>query len=187
MKTIHFATSNSGKFAEAKKLFSESGLGPELKLERFDVELTEIQTDDVAELALVSVREAYEKLKKSVFVEDAGLFINSLKGFPGVYSKHAFFTIGCEGVLKLLESNKDRSAEFRAVVAYKDGAKEKVFKGTCAGSIALQARGREGFGFDPIFLPKGNNKTFAEDAAAKANLSHRAQALRQLITYLKGK
>jgi len=89
MKT-HFATSNQGKFKEAKELFDKNNL----ELEQYNEELTEIQTDNVEELALNSVREAYEKLNKPVFVEDAGLFIKSLKDFPGVYSKHAFHTIG---------------------------------------------------------------------------------------------
>lgn len=182
MKT-YFATSNPGKFKEAKELFEKNGM----ELEQFKVELTEIQTDDVEQLALHSVREAYEELKQPVFVEDAGLFIKSLKGFPGVYSKHTYFTIGCDGVRKLLQNADDRTAEFRAVVAYKAGAdgNEKVFKGVCVGSIAHESRGRGGFGFDPIFLPEGRDKTFAEDADTKASLSHRANALSELIEWLK--
>jgi len=180
MKT-YFATSSQGKFKEAKELFEVAGL----ELEHFDVELTEIQTDNVEELALNSVREAYEKIQKPVFVEDAGVFIKSLKEFPGVYSKHALYTIGCEGIIKLMENAEDHSAEFRAVIAYKDGEQEKVFKGVCVGSIAREARGREGFGFDPIFLPEGKDKTFAEDVATKARLSHRALAIKSLIEHLK--
>ncbi|MFH1424248.1 MAG: XTP/dITP diphosphatase [archaeon] len=178
---IHFATTNPGKFREAKALFEKNNL----ELSQFNEELTEIQTDDVEQLALHSVREAYEKLKQPVFVEDAGIFIKSLKGFPGVYSKQAYLTIGLKGILKLLEGVEDRSAEFCAVIAYKDGSGEKVFKGVCIGNISREVRGRGGFGFDPIFLPKGREKTFAEDVETKSNLSHRANALSKLIGHLK--
>jgi|TARA_Y100000310_G_scaffold125137_1_gene123961 XTP/dITP diphosphohydrolase len=180
MKT-HFATSNPGKFKEAKMLFNKNNL----ELEHYNVDLLEIQTDNVEELALYSVRHAFKALNKPVFVEDAGIFIKSLKDFPGVYSKHACYTIGLEGILKLLEGVEDRSAEFRAVVAYKDAENEKVFKGVCRGNITSQVRGRDGFGYDPIFLPQGKNKTYAEDLITKTDLSHRAQALKQLVDYLK--
>jgi XTP/dITP diphosphohydrolase len=180
MKT-YFATSNPGKFKEAKMLFDKT----DVELEHYDVELMELQTDNVEELALHSVRQAYKILQKPVFVEDAGTFIRALKDFPGVYSKHTCYTIGLPGVLKLMEGVDDRYAEFRAVVAYKNGEEEKVFKGVCAGNITSQARGREGFGYDPIFLPEGKDKTFAEDVETKSNLSHRAQALKKLIEYLK--
>jgi len=177
----YFATSNPGKFSEVKEKFEEAWL----ELEQLNEELTEIQSDSIEEIALNSAREAYEKLGKPVFVEDAGIFISSLKDFPGPYSKHSFYTIGLEGVLKLLESAEDRSARFQAVIAYRDSAKEKVFKGVCRGSIAHEARGRGGFGFDPIFLPEGSDKTFGEDVKAKSSLSHRALAAEQLINWLK--
>lgn len=178
---LHFATSNPGKFKEAKELFVKN----DLELEQFDIDLTEIQTNYVEELTYHSVRKAFEELQKPVFVEDAGLFINSLKDFPGVYSKHALHTIGLAGILKLLEGVEDRSAYFQAVIAYKDFEKEKVFKGVCRGSIAHKVRGRGGFGFDPIFLPEGHTKTFGEDVKTKANLSHRVLATKELINWLK--
>jgi len=182
MKT-YFATSNPNKFNEAKELFDKENL----ELEHYKVDLIELQTNNVEELALYSVRHAFKAIQKPVFVEDAGLFIKSLKDFPGVYSKHALHTIGLDGILKLLENVENRSAEFRAVIAYKTADEEKVFKGVCKGNIASQARGRDGFGYDPIFLPEGKNKTFAEDFETKSNLSHRAQAIRQLVEYLKNK
>jgi XTP/dITP diphosphohydrolase len=179
MKT-YFATSNPNKFNEAKELFDKENL----ELNHYNVDLIELQTNNVEELALFSVRNAYKALQKPVFVEDAGIFIKSLKGFPGVYSKQVCYTIGLDGILKLLEGVEDRSAEFQAVVAYKDKDEEKVFKGVCAGNITSQALGRDGFGYDPIFLPQGSEKTFAQDVVAKSNLSHRAQAIRQLVKYL---
>ncbi|MFH1450409.1 MAG: XTP/dITP diphosphatase [archaeon] len=180
---IYFATSNPVKFAEAKPHFDLAGL----ELEHHDTELVEMQTDDIEDLALDCVSQAYEEVEQPVFVEDAGMFIRALKDFPGVYSKQAYYTLGLDGILKLMEGVEDRYAEFRAVIAYTDGDEEKVFKGVCKGNIASQVRGRDGFGFDPIFLPEGKNKTFAEDVEAKSNLSHRALAMKQLVEYLKTK
>lgn len=177
---IYFATSNPGKFREAKELLEKHGIG----IVQYKAKLTEIQSNSAEEIALHSVREAHSKLKKPVFVEDTGLFIKSLKDFPGVYSKHAFYTIGLNGILKLLKGEKNRTAKFQAVIAYKSARHEKVFKGTCLGSIAHKIRGRGGFGFDPIFLPSGRDKTFAEDVRTKASLSHRAKALKKLAKYL---
>jgi len=83
-----------------------------------------------------------------------------------------------------MEDAEDRTAEFRAVIAYKNEEGEKLFKGVCIGTIAREARGRDGFGFDPIFLPQEKTRTFAEDLGTKSSLSHRAQAIKKLIKYL---
>ena len=184
MDTIYFATSNEGKFKEAKKHFEEAGL----ELERFEVELLEIQADTLEEVALFSVKEAFEKLKKPVFVEDGGLFVDALNGFPGVYSAPAYKTIGHEGILKLMQdktAKEDRSASFQAVTVFTDGSNEKVFKGQCKGYLATEPKGDNGFGFDPIFIPEGHNLTFALDPDYKLRVSHRYNALQALINWLR--
>lgn len=197
-KTFYFATSNSGKFLEAKDAFEKAGL----KLKQLKTELLEIQSDSLEEIALISAREAFKKFRKPLFVEDAGLFIKSLNEFPGPYSKHAFFTLGPKGILKLLEDKNNRSAEFVSAIAYISKNKEnvralksktehmhnwavqKVFKGVCKGSISHSIKGKSGFGFDPIFIPKRHNKTFAQDFEFKKKVSHRAQSLQKLIKWL---
>ncbi len=181
MKTVYFATSNKGKFAEAKEKFAAVGL----KLKQKHVDLHEIQSDSLEEISKISARELAKTFKKPFFVEDAGLFIDSLNGFPGTYSKYTYFTIGPDGILKLMKGIKNRNAHFEAVITFTCGKKEKLFKGICRGNVAHSVQGSKGFGFDPIFIHEGERKTFASDLSLKQRVSHRALALKKLISYLK--
>ncbi|RMF90250.1 MAG: non-canonical purine NTP pyrophosphatase, partial [Methanobacteriota archaeon] len=110
-------------------------------------------------------------------------------GFPGVYSRYVFDTIGNRGILRLLEDVEDRRARFEAVIGYKpDAAGDsdiKLFKGVVEGYVSLSPRGEGGFGYDPIFIPEGYGKTFAEDKALKSRLSHRRKVAEKFIGYLK--
>ena len=120
-------------------------------------------------------------------VEDAGLFIEALKGFPGPYSSYVYKTLGVQGILKLMEGVKRREAYFLSAIAYAEpGLEPKVFLGKVEGFIVPEARGSKGFGFDPIFQPKGSEKTFAEMGVEEKNrFSHRAKALSALAEWLK--
>jgi len=144
----------------------------------------EIQSDNLVEIALMAARSAYSSLRKPLIVEDAGLFIKELNGFPGPYSSYVYRTIGCKGILKLLEGIKRRDAYFKSVIVYKDESYEMVFEGLTEGEIAYDIRGSGGFGFDPIFIPKGYNKTFAEMSLEEKNrLSHRGKAVKKFIEW----
>ncbi len=187
-KTFYFATSNKGKFSEAKEKFRAAGLS----LRQKPVNLLEIQADDLIEISRTSARELSKTFKKPFFVEDAGFFVKALHGFPGPYTKHTYFTIGPRGILKLMQGIKNRSAHFESVITFIDAANRtqhpahpKVFKGMCRGSVANSVQGKKGFGFDPIFIPEGERKTFASDLSLKQRVSHRSLALTQLINYLK--
>ena len=159
--TIWFMTSNEGKVAEAREHFSHFGI----EVKQFEFEATEPQADDLEVVALSKIEQAIPNLPNPndmILVEDAGLFINALDGFPGVYSSYALKTIGCEGILKLLshlESEdlvmdaKIRSAEFRAVAVLYHNGVTTVAEGACPGRIAHKTAEGEGFGFDPIFIP----------------------------------
>ena len=118
---VIFASSNIHKYEEAKKILSEFGIN----LEFFQTDLIEIQSDSLSEIALKKVLDAYDKCKKPVIVEDDGLFINSLSGFPGPFSSYVFKTIGNNGILKLIGNN--RTAQFRAVIAFCDSNMKPVF------------------------------------------------------------
>jgi len=118
---VLFASSNIHKYEEAKKILDKFGI----KLEFFQTDLMEIQSDSLSEIALKKVLDAYDKCNKPVIVEDDGLFIDSLSGFPGPFSSYVFKTIGNNGILKLIGSN--RSAQFRAVIAFCDSNKKPVF------------------------------------------------------------
>ncbi len=178
---IYFATSNPWKYREIKEKFNNAGLD----LGRINTQLLELQDVTNEEVALISARDAFKKFKKPLFVEDSGIYIKALKGFPGLYSSFIFKAIGLKGILKLMENKKNRQAEFISVIVYKDSKQEKVFKGICRGSITNKIRGRGGFGFDPIFVPKGYNTTFAENYAIKEKISHRVKSVNKLIKWLK--
>ncbi|MFC2175290.1 RdgB/HAM1 family non-canonical purine NTP pyrophosphatase [archaeon] len=173
---MFFVTGNPGKFVEAAKLI------PGLK--QSNAHPPEIQADSLEEVAVFSIKHAFKELGEPCFVEDAGLFIEALNGFPGVYSKPVWERIGLTGVLKLLEGAEGRSAVFRAVIAYHNGGEIQTFKGECKGTISETIRGEQGFGFDPIFVPEGREKTFAEDFAYKQEVSHRAMALKGFLANL---
>ena len=181
---LYFATKNLGKFREAKLLMTEYGVS----LERLDADKVEIQSDSVEEIASYAALDLASKFKVAVVVEDAGLFIRPLKGFPGPYSSYVYKTLGLWGLLKLMNGLDDRRAYFLSAVAYsKPGGFVKVFTGKVEGFITNRPRGHGGFGFDPIFKPmEGDGRTFAEmDMSEKNRLSHRARAFRKLALWLR--
>jgi len=182
-KVAFFVTTNFHKFSEARHVLAEHGVAAAM----LRIAAIEIQDDNLEEIAKASVRDAVEKSGLPVLVEDAGLFIDALKGFPGPYSSYVYRTLGTRGVLKLMEGANKRKAYFYSVVAFysPERASPKCFHGKVEGSISLKERGNQGFGFDPIFEPKGGvSKTFAEMTTTKKNkLSHRAQALQKFAVW----
>ena len=182
---VFFATSNRHKFREIKALASRLGI----KVKMFRFKGFEIQSENLAEIAKRCLMEALERIEAPAMVEDAGLFVEALNGFPGPYSSYVYKAIGYRGILKLLEGVKDRRAYFLSAIAF-GGPKigVRVFTGRCDGRITFEARGESGFGFDPIFQPEGSDKTFAEMSVEEKNMfSHRANALRQLAKWLRRK
>ena len=178
---IPIATENVHKVAEINGVLSECGY----RVEPISVPKIEVQSHSLERIALVAVSTAYSIYGKPVIVEDAGLFVEALKGFPGPYSSYVFKTIGVKGVLRLLEGLPNRRAYFSSVIAlaYRRGV--VLFSGRVDGYIALEPRGSGGFGFDPIFVPEGSTKTFAEMSLEEKNrFSHRARAARKLCEWL---
>ncbi|MCD6503147.1 MAG: non-canonical purine NTP pyrophosphatase, RdgB/HAM1 family [Thermoplasmata archaeon] len=183
MRKLVFITSNEHKFREAREILKEYNI----KLERLSMPVEEIQADSIEEVAYHSMKSLVDRkiIPAMAFLEDAGLFIRALKGFPGVYSAYVYKTIGCRGILKLMENVKDRYAEFRSAVALYDGKSIHVFTGVCKGTIGFEERGSAGFGFDPIFVPEGYNKTYAElGEEIKNKISHRSRAILSMVKYL---
>ncbi|MEZ0345714.1 MAG: XTP/dITP diphosphatase [Infirmifilum sp.] len=178
---IYIATSNQHKLAELSL-----ALAPyRVQLVPVRVKKIEIQSNNVEEIA-AKAAESLSPLDHPVAVEDSGLYIEALKGFPGPYSHYAYETIGIMGVLKLLEGVENRRALFVSAIAVKTPeGRVEVFKGETEGKISFQARGEGGFGFDPIFLPAGSQKTFAEMSIEEKNeYSHRGKAARKLGEWL---
>ncbi len=180
-QTIYFVTSNVNKVKEIKEALLPHGID----VRHIELNLPEIQSDGLESVAEFKAREAYKLIGHAVMVEDTGLLINALKGFPGVYSSYVYRTIGIRGILKLMEGVEDRSAKFRAVIALALNENDiRLFTGECLGRIAEEAKGTAGFGFDPIFIPKGHGRTFAEDYEYKKKVSHRRKAIEALAIFI---
>lgn len=174
---IYFVTSNKGKYAEAEAIFS--GL-----LQR-NIGYTEIQADTLEEVAAFGMTEVVLRLKGPVMLEDAGLFIEALQGFPGVYSAYVQRTIGNAGILRLMQGMENRNAYFKSVVAYSEpGMQPVMFSGEVHGQIGIEARGSKGFGYDPIFYVDGVSLGEME-IVEKNRISHRARSMRALECWLK--
>lgn len=173
---IYFVTSNKGKLVEAQGIFDE--------VIQKNLGYTEIQTDTLEEVVVFGMKEVVAKLKGPVMIEDAGLFVEALKGFPGVYSAYVQKTIGNEGILKLMKDVEDRRAYFRSVVGYiEPGIDPVMFSGAVHGNIGFEQRGTKGFGYDPIFYI--GEKSLAEmDIDEKNKISHRGESMNALKQWL---
>ena len=173
---INFVTSNKGKFAEARGIFGD--------LEQKDIGYTEIQADTLEEVAIFGMKEVATRLVGPVMLEDAGLFIEALQGFPGVYSAYVQKTIGNDGILRLMEGVENRRAFFKSVVVYAEpGLEPQMFTGIVRGQIGFEARGSSGFGYDPIFYV-GEKSLGEMEIAEKNRISHRAKSMRALKEWL---
>ena len=216
-RTIWFLTGNSGKLKEATHHLQP--LGYTVRLLNVDEgAIVEPQVDTLEEVAQSKITQALNHLPEGeqsedmVLVEDAGLFIDALNGFPGVFSAYTLDTIGCSGVLRLLNhlQSEDtiqcaqlRSAEFQAVAALWMNGQILYGNGICPGWIALESSGDDGFGFDPVFIPNdldefgeplpsgtygeksAHGKTFgAMPIEEKQTYSHRSRALNDLLRQL---
>ncbi len=185
---LTFVTSNKAKYREVSMILAEYGI----EVKHKEMQLVELQHEDLEYIAKVKARDAYNALGNAceVLVEDDALFINSLKGFPGIYASYVLKCIGNEGVLKLLEGIEDRSAEFVSVVAYLNGSRELTFIGSVKGRIAYsikQSKKGLAWGYDPIFIPAGYDMTYAElsDINMKHGISHRKIALAKFAEWYK--
>lgn len=169
---IYFVTSNKGKYAEAKAIFGD--------LVQKNIGYTEIQADTLEEVSLYGMKEVALRQEGQVMLEDAGLFVQALRGFPGVYSAYVQKTIGNAGILRLMEGEENRAAYFKSVVAYiEPGMETKLFSGEVHGQIGFEPRGNHGFGYDPIFYVNGIS--LAEmDMEKKNQISHRAKSMHAL-------
>ncbi|WXG45514.1 MAG: RdgB/HAM1 family non-canonical purine NTP pyrophosphatase [Candidatus Atabeyarchaeum deiterrae] len=179
---INFASKNPHKIAEATGVLRNFGI----KVNPISSKVREIQASSLKDVAADSARTTADKIGRNVVVEDAGLFIDWLKGFPGPYSSYTHQTIGCKGILRLLKDISKRSALFRSAVSYCEPNREpKVFIGEIRGKISISERSGIQFGFDPIFVPNGSTrKAFSEMSLEQKNsISHRSQAFTKFAVW----
>ncbi len=180
MRELHFITSNSGKYAEVSSILSSKGI----PMVQRDIGCPEIQADTLEEVVTFCLDWLGSK-EGAYLIDDSGLFIDALGGFPGVYSAYVFKTLGLSGILRLMEGVPDdeRTAYFETVFGIGLGAEKLVFRGKCEGRISHEVRGEEGFGYDPIFIPDaGDGRTFGEMSMAEKNaISHRGKAIKNMM------
>ena len=178
---MHFASSNVNKYTEIKNLLSTRKKS--IKIEFRKMELKEIQSDSLAEVAEDKVQQAFKINQNEVFIEDDGLFIETLNGFPGVYSSYISKTIGNGGILDLLINKINRNATFKSIIAFYDGQTIKSFSGEIKGKISIYLT-KGGWGFDPIFVPENSEVTFGQmDLEMKNKISHRKVALDKFVEW----
>ena len=180
---INLVTSNLGKVEELTYILKPFGH----KASQLNIECPEIQAatlEEVVDFGLDWL--GAKKIQTPVIIDDAGIFVEALENFPGVYSRYVYDTIGLQGVLKQMENVDDRVTSFKCVIGLmlEDGSKHK-FVGECKGNLIHEMRGTGGFCYDPIFIPDGHNKTVSELFTEEKNeVSHRGRAMKELVDFL---
>ena len=186
---IVFATHNLNKLSEIKALVPNSIEILGLNDISCNEELPETNLT-IEENALQKARYIFDNYGFNCFADDTGLEINALGGDPGVYSaRYAGEDCNAEDnirkVLDNLKEKEDRNATFRTVIALIINGEATLFKGQCNGIISEKKAGKKGFGYDPIFIPRGVTKTFAEMTKfEKGVISHRGKAVNELVRFL---
>lgn len=178
---LSVVTTNDGKFRE----FSSALSSPAVQLERIDMPYPEVQSDRLEDVVSFGIEWLSRTLTCSFVIDDSGMFIDHLSGFPGVYSAYVMKSLGLNGIMRLMSDATSRSAHFKTVLGLHHKGKSTLFEGVCRGSISTAVRGGGGFGYDPVFIPEGQGRTFAEMSVEEKNaISHRGKALRRLKSSL---
>ena len=172
LSQFKFVTGNPNKLREASEIL-------DLSLDSVQVDgLFEVQSPDLDEVVRHKAEQAYSILQCPVMVEDSGLVFRAWNGLPGALVKWFEETVGCAGMLKMLEGFTERDATAICCFAVYDGKDMKVARGEVNGSLSNSIRGSNGFGWDVIFIPEGYHQTYGEMAAKEKNaISHRKRAL----------
>ncbi|TVR90036.1 MAG: RdgB/HAM1 family non-canonical purine NTP pyrophosphatase [Saprospirales bacterium] len=191
-RTILFATGNSNKTREARAILGGEFVLRDLSEIGFDGELKE-EEDTLEGNAISKAKQALQLTEfESCFAEDTGLEVVALGGAPGVFSaryagKDGNSEANIKKLLENLEGVPDRRARFRTVIAYVRGEEVSTFEGIVEGTIGEEPKGRKGFGYDPVFIPRGYNQTFAQlPISLKNKISHRARAFEKFTNWLRG-
>ena len=192
MEKLIFATNNKNKVTEIRNVLGN--LFDIITLEEAGILIDIPEPHDTLEAnATEKSSTIYKLTQKNCFSEDTGLEVKALNGEPGVKSaryagEDRAFDANIKKLLLNLEGIENRKAHFRTVISLILSEKEYQFEGICEGEIIKEQRGTNGFGYDPIFIPEGSTKTFAEmDMNEKNKFSHRKKAMNKLIEFLTAK
>lgn len=189
-KQIVIATNNANKLKEFKSLFANT---PYEVLSLADINFTGVIKEDgesFSDNAVIKAMTIHKLTNLPVIADDSGLSVNALEGFPGVNSARFMegspYTEKNAAIIKMLEGHSDKSAKFICAIALVGlDSFPQVFIGEIKGTIINEARGEEGFGYDPIFFHPNSQKTFAEmTLEEKDEISHRGRATALLFEYL---
>ncbi len=189
MNTLIFATNNENKVEEIKSIVGHSFNVVSLKEAGIDIDIPE-PYDTLEDNASEKSRTIYKLTGENCFSEDTGLETEALNGEPGVKSARyagegRSFKDNIEKLLILLDGIENRKARFRTVISLIINGKEHLFSGICDGHITQEPKGEKGFGYDSIFIPVGDTRTFAEMSVEDKNgFSHRKKAMDQLLAFL---
>lgn len=171
--TLYFITGNKNKLKEVQEILGGN-------IEQLDMDLPEIQELDAKKIIEEKINIAMKIHKGNFIVEDTSLYFNGLNGMPGPFIKWFLQALGSDGLYKLAKSSGNMDARASTLIGYYDGTKTIFFEGVTEGKI-VKPVGETNFGWDPIFVPKGFNKTYAQMTAAEKNsISHRRKALDKL-------
>jgi XTP/dITP diphosphohydrolase len=185
-----FATNNENKIKEIRSMLGEIFEIITLQEVGIDIDIPEPH-DTLEENAREKSSTIFNMTGQSCFSEDTGLEVAALNGAPGVLSARyaGEQKSAADNITRLLgelKDKQDRSARFRTVISLIIDGQEHQFEGVCQGRILPQKQGERGFGYDPVFVPEGADRSFAEmDLSEKNQYSHRARAFAGLIAYLK--
>ncbi len=180
MKKIVLASNNTHKVEEIQAVLAGFQI---LTLKEVGIEDEVEETANTFEgNAFLKAKEVFDKVQIPTLSDDSGLEVESLNGRPGVFSKRYAGTgdsdDNMDKLLNELSNKENRNAHFRTVLCYYDGENEDYFEGIVEGKIIKEKKGSQGFGYDPIFVPDGYNKTFAElGSGIKNTISHRSKAI----------
>jgi non-canonical purine NTP pyrophosphatase (RdgB/HAM1 family) len=176
---VIFATSNIDKVREAKEILG-------IDIVSTSLEIPEIQSLDPIKVAMHKAKSYFSVLSKPLFVEDVSLCFTALNGLPGPYINDFSHALGNSGLIKLLNNQPDHTCTAVTTLAFCDSIEHvEIFQGKVAGSVSTEILGNNGFGWDQIFIPEGQNKTFAQMSSTEKNsLSMRTQALKSFKTWL---
>ena len=189
MNNLIFATNNQNKVQEVRAVLGSIFNIITLKEAGIDIDIPEPH-DTLEANATEKSQTIFEITKQNCFSEDTGLEVEALSGEPGVKSaryagEDRSFDDNIEKLLSKLKPFENRLAQFRTVISLILDGKEYFFEGICLGKIISERKGNNGFGYDPVFIPTGSDKTFAEmDMAEKNKFSHRKKAMEKLINFL---
>ena len=189
MNQLIFATNNQHKVEEMNMALKGKFSIKSLKEAGIDIDIPE-PYNTLEENAITKARTIYQLTQSDCFSEDTGLEVEALNGEPGVKSaryagEKAEFSDNIDKLLMNMQNKQNRAAQFKTIITLIIAGKEYMFEGICKGGILTERQGGKGFGYDPVFVPEGSNKSFAKMTMEEKNIySHRRKAADKLVEFL---